>query len=192
VTPTPSGLEREVQEQDEPARKNGLDLDADLIKSFFEDDEFSGGDKSRDGVSKGMFPLTAKQQAKYIYKLEGLEDYRGTSVYRVSFRPKPKTEDADWKGEALIDAAEFEPILVTTALGWHIPGAVKILLGTDIQHLGFKITYKKVADGVWFPVTYGGEFYVRGLFLYKRNISISMKNDDFRRTEVDSKVTFEK
>ena len=67
----------------------------------------------------------------------------------MSFKPKPKTEDADWKGEALIDTQEFEPVLVTTALGWNMPGAVKVLLGTDIQHLGFKITYKKVADGVW-------------------------------------------
>jgi hypothetical protein len=192
VTPTPSGLERKLQQQEGGEHKGGLDLDGDLVQSFAEDDDFNMGNKNKDGVSEEMFPLTAKEQSKYIYKLEGREDYRGVSVYRVSFRPKPQTEDADWKGEALIDAAEFEPVLVSTALGWNVPFAVKALLGTDIQHLGFKITYKKVADGVWFPATYGGEFYVRGLFLYKRNISISVKNDEFRKTDVDSKITFEK
>lgn len=196
VTPTPKGIERKMEKlAGGEHKKNGIDIDGDLVDSFFDDDEMNGatGDaNSKDGVSKGMFPLTAKEQAKYIYKLEGREDYRGTPVYRITFKPKPKAEDADWKGEALIDVNEFEPVLVTTALGWNMPGAVKVLLGTDIQHLGFKITYKKVADGVWFPATYGGEFYVRGLFLYKRNISISMKNDDFRKTDVDTKITFEK
>jgi hypothetical protein len=192
VTPTPTGLERKLQSQEGGEHKDGLDLDGDLVQSFAEDEDLNIGDKNKDGVSKEMFPLTAAEQSKYIFKLEGREDYRGASVYRVSFRPKPKREDADWKGEALIDAVEFEPVLVTTSLGVNIPFLVKTLLGTDVQHLGFKITYKKVADGVWFPATYGGEFYVRGLFLYKRNISLSVKNDDFRKTDVDSKITFEK
>lgn len=192
VTPTPTGLERKLQNSEGGEHKGGIDLDGDLVQSFAEDEDLNIGDKNKDGVSKEMFPLTAKEQSKYIFTLEGREDYRGVSVYRVTFRPKPKTEDADWKGEALIDATEFEPVLVSTALGFNIPFLVKTLLGTDIQHLGFKITYKKVADGVWFPATYGGEFYVRGLFLYKRNISVSIKNDDFHKTDVDSKITFEK
>jgi hypothetical protein len=41
---------------------------------------------------------------------------------------------------------------------------------------------------VWFPVSYGGEFEVRALFLYKRTMTISMANSDFRRVDVASKI----
>ena len=143
VTPTPTGLQRKLQSQEGGEHKDGLDLDGDLVQSFAEDEDLNIGDKNKDGVSKEMFPLTAKEQSKYIYKLEGREDYRGSSVYRVSFRPKPKTEDADWKGEALIDAAEFEPVLVTTALGVNIPFLVKRCLAPTSNISGLKSPTKK-------------------------------------------------
>jgi hypothetical protein len=148
-------------------------------------------------ASANLFPLTKAEQRGYTFKLEGREEYRGMDVYRVSFRPGHPSEsdhgggDADWKGEAIIEAAEFQPVVVTTGLAWGIPGAVKVLLGTDLHHFGFKITYKKVADGVWFPEVYGGEFYLKALFLYKRTFSISVKNSEFRKTDVSSKVAFE-
>ncbi|MEO8595660.1 MAG: hypothetical protein ABI759_20240 [Candidatus Solibacter sp.] len=72
----------------------------------------------------------------------------------------------------------------------RIPAAVKVLLGTDIKGLGFNVTYQKFEDGVWFPVSYGGEFEVRAVFFYKRKISVNMTNTGFRRTKVDSSVTY--
>ncbi len=87
---------------------------------------------------------------------------------------------AAWKGVALIDAAEYQPVSVTTDLAARTPLAVKVLLGSDVKGLGFSISYEKIADGVWFPVSFGGEFEVRGLFLYKRTISISLVNKNFR------------
>jgi hypothetical protein len=68
--------------------------------------------------------------------------------------------------------------------------AVKILLGTNVKGLGFSVAYQKFADGVWFPVSYGGEFEVRAVFFYKRTISVSMTNSDFRRTDVTTKVAY--
>ena len=167
----------------------GTDVDGDLISDLSE--AFGGDETHDDGARANLFPLTKGEQKGYIFTLEGREDYRGTDVYRVSFRPSHPGEDSDWKGEAIIDAAEFQPVVVTTGLAWGIPGAVKVLLGTDLHHVGFKITYKKVADGVWFPSVYGGEFYLKALFLYKRTVSISVQNSEFRKTDVSSKIAFE-
>ncbi len=194
----------------------GIDVDGDLISDLGEDfgaeethneethnDESAGlhvhvhaGENAHageDGARANLFPLTKGEQGGYTFTLEGREDYRGIDVYRVTFRPvrSPHGDRGDWKGEAIIDAAEFQPVVVTTGLAWGIPMAVKALLGTDLHHVGFKITYKKVADGVWFPAVYGGEFYLKALFLYKRTISISVKNSEFRKTDVSSKIAFE-
>jgi len=69
---------------------------------------------------------------KYNFKLLAAEKYRGRDVYRVSFEPKPHQDfdEAAWKGEAMIDAAEFQPVSVHSKLALKIPKAVKVLLGT--------------------------------------------------------------
>ena len=178
---------------DDPKLKyKGLDLDGDLIQDMAQDMMNDG--KSRDGIGHDLFPLTAEEQRKYDFRLVGKEVYRGRSVYRVAFVPRrgvPHGEDdPDWKGEALIDAEEYQPVLVSTSLAWKMPTVVKVLLGTDIKGLGFSVTYRKFADGVWFPVSYGGEFEVRGLFFYKRKISVAMVNSDFRKTDVKSTLVY--
>jgi hypothetical protein len=61
-----------------------------------------------------------------------------------------------------------------------------------VQHVGFKVTYKKFEDGVWFPVTYGGEFKFRVLFMYAREVGIGLINSDFKRAGAESSVTYEK
>jgi len=168
----------------------GLDVDGDLIQGLSEDT--TNDSKSRDGIGADLFPLTTEQQRKYNFKLEATEQYRGRDVYRISFEPKPHQEfdDASWKGEALIDAAELQPVRVRTELATRIPRAVKILLGTDIKGLGFSVTYQKFEDGVWFPVSYGGEFELRAVFFYKRTISVNLTNTEFHRTNVSSIVTY--
>ena len=67
---------------------------------------------------------------------------------------------------------------------------MKTLLGTDVKGLGFSVTYQKFEEGVWFPVSYGGEFELRAVFFYKRTISMNMVNGDFRRSNVTSNVTY--
>jgi hypothetical protein len=169
----------------------GIDIDGDLINSMSED--MTNDKDSRDGLDHDLFPLTAGEQKKYDFQLKSTEQYRGRPVFRVSFAPKahpPEGDSGSWKGEALIDAEEYQPVLVTTNLAFGIPMAVKILLGTNIRGLGFSVAYQKFADGVWFPVSYGGEFEVRAVFFYKRSISVSLTNSDFRRTDVTSKVAY--
>ncbi|MBZ5622262.1 MAG: hypothetical protein LAQ69_26560 [Acidobacteriia bacterium] len=169
----------------------GVDIDGDIINDVSED--MTNAKDSRDGLDRDLFPLTESEQKKYDFTLKGTETYRGRTVFRVTFQPKPHPPDGDggsWKGDALIDADEYQPVLVTTGLAFKIPMAVKILLGTNVKGLGFSVAYQKFADGVWFPVSYGGEFEVRAVFFYKRTISVSMTNGDFRRTDVTTKVAY--
>ena len=173
----------------------GLDLDSDLIDSLSKD--LMDDNQGKDGLSPDMFPLTYHQQLKYNFKLVGTEQYRGRPVYRVEFEPKPHlkhiSEDgggAVWKGEALIDTEEYQPLNVATKLAWKMPLAVKTLLGTNVSGVGFNVAYQKFADGLWFPVSYGGEFEFRAVFFYKRTMTISMVNSDFRRADVNSNIAY--
>ena len=43
---------------------------------------------------------------------------------------------------------------------------------------------------MWFPVSYGGEFDVRGLFFYKRAMSVALTNGDFHKLDVNSRVAY--
>lgn len=173
----------------------GMDIDGDLINSLSEG--LTNDKGARDGLAANLFPLTEKQQEYYQFQFKGTETFRSHQVYRVSFEPKAKvhlvdTDDGSgiWKGEALIDAAEFQPVSIHTSLAFKIPAVVKILLGTNIAGLGYAVSYEKSDDGVWFPVSYGGEFSVRGLFFYKRIMSVSLVNGDFRKQDVNSQVLY--
>jgi len=167
-----------------------MDIDGELIDDLSKD--LTDDRHSRDGISCDLFPLTGAQQHKYSFKLIGKENYRGREVFRIAFEPKPHQDfdDAAWKGEALIDSEEYAPVSVHTKLAVKIPLAVKTLLGTDIKGLGFAVTYQKFDEGIWFPVSYGGEFEIRAVFFYKRTISVNMTNGDFRRSNVSSNVTY--
>ncbi len=169
-----------------------MDIDGDLIDSLSND--MTDSRDSRDGIARDLFPLTYHQQLKYKFRLVKTEQYRGRKVYRVAFEPDRSRHYGDdgpiWKGEALIDAQEYQPVVVTTNLALKIPAAVKVLLGTNIKGLGFSVSYQKFEDGLWFPVSYGGEFELRAVFFYRRTISISLVNSDFRRTEVTSHVAY--
>jgi hypothetical protein len=211
VTPTPSGIQREMTSfkgkyvdhgREVPVstpgeEHKGVDIDAAIAEGL--GDATGGDDDSRDGVSYDFFPLDPDKQKSYTFKLKGTEIWRGHHVFRITFEPAKKKDDDDddddrpiWAGEALIDKTDFAPVLITTHQARGIPILVKTLLGTNLQQLGFKITYRKFDDGVWFPVSYSGEFKLRALFLYKRTISMGLTNSDFRHADVQSSVKFGK
>ena len=143
--------------------------------------------QSKDGLAKGLFPLTSKRQQEYLFQLIGQQKMNGRDVYHVSFRPKDKS-DFDWKGEAFIDRAEFEPVVVYTEMSRKIPLAVRTLLGTNLPGLGFSVTYDRQPDGVWFPVSFGTEFRLRVLFFIARDISMSLTNTHFEKTHADARI----
>lgn len=203
VIPMADGIERRLVN---PPEKNGdvsrcnVNLSGGSgenlsVSTGGEGDSFSTSlGKTKDGVPRGLFPLTADEQHVYEYKLTGTEMHAGRKVYRVTFRPN-KQKDASgnqgyWKGEALIDAGEFQPVQVSTDLTIGIPLPVRILLGTSVHGIGFTVRYQRLADGVWFPSGFGGEFSVRALFFFKQVVSVNVTNSDFRHTDVNSTLTF--
>ncbi len=206
VAPTPNGTEKKMArfagkyeshgryiEYDKPHYTyKDVDIDGELASDLAE--EFTSDKKSRDGVAADLFPLTAGKQQRYTFQMQGIETYRGRDVYRVTFDPKKQWTEDDgepWAGEALIDVSEHQPVLVTTHLAKGLPFWVKTFLGTNIKQIGFKVAYKRFDDGIWFPVSYGGEFELRAVFVYKRIISLSMTNRDFRRSDVTTAVKYE-
>lgn len=164
------------------------DIDGELIEDLT-DDLINDG-KSRDGFSRELFPLTEEEQAHYTFRFDGTRKVGNVEAWRVTFQPNMDGERA-WGGEVLVHPQDYQPLLVTTKLAMKIPAAVKFIFGIDVKQLGFNVTYRKTTDGLWFPATYGTEFYVKVLFGYKRNITINVTNSDFRRTSAESHIQFE-
>jgi hypothetical protein len=214
VTPAPDGVAREMVHFEGKYGANGKefgfsqpgekykdsDIDADVAKSLA--DQFGNDDKSRDGVNVDLFPLTSAKQQGYIFTLAGTETYHDRKVFRITFEPRKSgsgksssSEEADhepWAGEALIDQGDLTPALITTHLAKGVPLLVKTMLGTNVQQLGFKITYDKFDDNLWFPVNYSGELKLRVLFVYARTISLGLINSEFQKADVKTSITFEK
>ena len=108
-------------------------LDGDLVADLR--DDLVDEKRAKDGIAPELFPLTSKEQQKYVFKLLCDDTVNGRKAYRVGFWSK-KNDDTVWKGEALIDAEEFQPVTVFTKLSRHIPLWVRTALGTDLPDLG--------------------------------------------------------
>jgi len=147
-------------------------------------------DKSKDGISARLFPLTTKDQADYIFRMVGRERMNGRDVFHIVFRPKKK-DDFGWSGDAYIDTTANEPVLITTGMARKIPFAVRTLLETNLPGLGFTVTYAPQPDGVWFPVTFSTEFKIHVLFFFNREIILDAQNREFEKTHVTSQIVGE-
>jgi hypothetical protein len=148
------------------------------------------GDKpghSKDGINANLFPLTSKEQADYAFTLRGREPRNGRDTFHIEFRPKDKN-DIGWKGDAWIDTATFEPVVIRTALSRNLPMGVRVLLGTNVPGIGFTAIYAPQPDGTWFPISLGSEFKIHVLFFFSRQIVIAAENRDFEKTHVTSTI----
>jgi len=182
-------------------------------------DSLANDSKSRDGIARELFPLSAEEQIHYRFSLKGETTVKGRRTYEILFEPgEPKngtcidvgdddseshlhvdlhaeehdrTECRPWKGEAWVDAEDFQPVRIDTQLSKGVPWAVRVLMGINIRQLGFSLNYQRVAPGVWFPATYGTEFRIMAFWAFKRTITLSMENADFRKTDAQSTVEFE-
>ncbi len=161
------------------------DTDIDLVESMRR--SFTSDKKSKDGVEAGLFPLTSAQQKGMIFTLKGREPKNGHDTFHITFRPRDKT-DFSWKGEAWIDAAAFQPVVVRTALSRSLPLGVRALLGTNLPGLGFTVIYAPQQGDVWFPVSFGTEFKIRVLFFFNRQIVVAAENGSFEHTHVTTAI----
>ncbi len=155
------------------------------------DEEKKGG--LRDAFTPNVFPLAGDKLTGYVFTRKKDAEFRGHSVYAVEYKPKKNGKydyvGDPWEGEVLVDKASFQPVFISSFLEFKMPMAVKILLGTNIRDLGFKIEYDKFGD-VWFPVKGSGEFKLDAVWFFKRNGSYSMKCYDFKKGTVESAITF--
>ena len=196
---------KEVVRYTEPGFKaKGLDIDGELMEDLIS--SLVDSEKSRDGIPHSMFPFRSETLPRYRFTYLEQSSVAGRAAHRIAFEPQSKTtnclnigeddkdEDDDcpvsWKGEILVDAEDAQPVRVTTDTTFKMPRGVKMFLGTDIRQVGFSVNYARVAPGVWFPATYGTEFRLDVLFGYKRVITLSLESKDFRKTDVDSKITY--
>jgi hypothetical protein len=199
VTPTASGTIKKEQSISGRYRKKGQlleyqrepvpdaeGLDYDLVHDFRRD---LTDDDSKDGLAKDLFPLTTDGQKDLEFELAGEEGVGGRPAYRIRFRPADRSE-IGWAGEALIDKAECQPVSVFTRLSKRIPLLVRTLLGTDLPGIGFSTRYQRVGENVWFPVSFGTEFRLRAVFFINRDISVSLENSHFQRTDANSTIHY--
>ena len=178
-------------------------IDAELLQDLTE--ELINAKTARDGIPHNLFPLRSVDLPAYAFTMKGELQHQGRRTYRIAFEPAKKAKemclhvgkdeendclDTPWMGEAWIDAAELEPVRIDTHLAFKVPWAVRTFLGTNLRQTGFAITYLRVADGVWFPATYGTEFEVDVLFFYKRTIAMNMESGGFQRTDATSKIEY--
>jgi hypothetical protein len=189
----------------EPVKDNqGAGIDAELLQDLTE--ELINAKDARDGMPHNLFPLRSVDLPAYAFTMKGELQHQGRRTYRIAFEPAKKAkedcvhagkdEDNDcvntpWMGEAWIDAAELEPVRIDTHLAFKVPWAVRTFLGTNLKQTGFAITYQRVADGVWFPATYGTEFQVDVLFFYKRTIAMNLVSGGFQKTDATSKIEYD-
>ena len=132
--------------------------------------------------------------------MQGGGEHQGRRIYQIAFEPVKKELcvqiggdhegdcDSSWKGEAWIDAEELQPVRIQTDLAFPIPWGVRVFLGTNLRQTGFSITYRRVAENVWFPATYGTEFRFDVLWAYKRTVALSLESDSFRKTDASSTI----
>lgn len=167
----------------------GMDVDAGLTESFASKVMW---EKNGATPMPGWFPLTKKHLDDYTFTLEGEERYRDYDVYKIRYQAKDHGDfDKCWRGEALIERNEFQPVLVTSHWDCKVPKAVTIMLGINVKQIGAKITYQRFDKETWFPVNCGGEMKLRLFFLYARTIAFSSTNSGFRKADVQTNVTFE-
>jgi hypothetical protein len=159
--------------------------DGELVHDFRED---VTDEKSKDGLAQDLFPLTTDEQKKYKFRLMDQEPFESRQCYHIAFTPKDD-DHADWAGEAYIDAREFQPIYVFTRLAQPLPFGVRKFMGTDLPGLGFAVHYRRQDDGVWFPTSLGSEFRIRVLFLFNRTMTVSLENQAFEHTHVETRIT---
>jgi len=176
----------------------GSTVDREVIQEMT--DELVNAKDSRDGIPHDLFPLRAGELAYYKFSLKGEAEVHGRRTYDILFEPagsKGLCIDVDegschlWKGEAWIDAQEFQPVRIETQMAKAVPWGIRVFLGSNVRQLGFSIDYERVAENVWFPVAYGTEFRLDVLWGYKRTITLSMESSGFQKTDATSKIQYE-
>lgn len=173
-------------------RTGDIDLDGEIAESFAKDLLFHK--EGAEGPDDTMYPLSPRMMEQHQFAFHGEESYQGRTVYRFTFEPNKNGKSelrGFWEGEVLVDRDALAPVLVVTHQARKIPLAVRTMLGTNVEQVGFKLEYAEMADGTWFPSRYSGEFRLRVLFGYARRIALSARNHNFVRARAESEIHYD-
>lgn len=197
-------------------KDKGDDQDRENIQHVL--DELVNAGNTRDGIPHDLFPLSAEDLRYYKFALKGETSVRGRRTFDIVFEPAELknvcihvgtalhinistgapdpagTEESScrqWKGEAWIDAEDYQPVRIETQMAKGVPWGVRVFLGMNVRQFGFSIDYRRVAENVWFPATYGTEFGFEVLWGYRRTMTLSMENSDFLKTDAKSTIYFD-
>jgi len=138
VIPTPQGFDKKlarfsgkyedkgkfIEYDNRPGHENHRNAGIDGEFAGELADELMSDKAAKDGLAPGLFPLSRKEQTKYSVELRGRERYRDHEVYKIEFKPKREgfnDDDGIWAGEALIDTAELQPVLITSFQAKAVP-----------------------------------------------------------------------
>lgn len=208
---------RMVQYSQPGAKDKGDGGDREVVSKLV--DELVNAKDTRDGIPHDLFPLSNADLAYYQFSLKGETNLLGRRTWDIMFEPANRkglciqagplfrleadvsTGPADhaavedrschqWKGDAWIDAEEYQPVRIETKMAKGVPWGARIF-GLNVRQLGFSIHYQRLAENVWFPATYGTEFDVVVFWGYKRTATLSMENTGFRKTDADSIIHFD-
>ena len=177
-----------IQYTDPKTENSGVDLDGSLFRSLT--DDLVDDKESRDGISKSLFPLGNDTLAKYGFQLLDTRVYKGCSTHHLTFAPKKGAEDANWKRDLYVDAAEYQPVQIATDLTFKMPLLVRAVFGTNIGQTGFAVSYQRVAENVGFPVSYGSEFRLDVLFGYQPVITMDLISSNLQCATARSAIQF--
>lgn len=207
VAPTAEGLESELVRSYGERKEKGdqvvfefdgekLDeggIDSSLVNSLH--DEFSPQRRERDGFWSDLYPFTSKQNGIYRYSLLAETMEAGRKVYRIGYEPVDKRsvfhDGGAWEGEVVVDAAEWQPVRISSNLAKKVPLWARTFFGINLRQLGFGTSYERLEEDVWFPASYGGEFTIKLFHFYRRLATISVVAGEFRRTDTESSIEYE-
>jgi hypothetical protein len=180
-------------------KDKNLDIDGDLMRELIND--LVDDKQSRDGIPPSLFPLCKEDLPGYRFTSNGEVADQGRRTFRILFEPVLKRhcitvggddecDSPSWKGEAWIDAEDLQPARIQTQQAFQVPWGVKLFLGTNVRQSGFAITYQRVAENVWFPVSYGTEFRLNVLWGYKRTVTLSLVSFEFQKATAASTIEY--
>jgi hypothetical protein len=143
--------------------------------------------RSLDGLPYWLLPFRPAYLRFFQFKLKGMGDFHGRSVYIISFKPRrgnsahlpvgdPHHDARPWEGTMWVDAEEGQ--LARVAARQSNPGGL-------FSISFFQIEYTRVSKDVWFPASScnalsGGRVGAR----------VSFQNTSFREMDVRSQMEY--
>jgi hypothetical protein len=115
-------------------------------------DELVNARDTRDGIPRELFPLRGEDLGYYKFSLKGETYMGGRRTYDILFEPvdtkdlcihvgtDDKSPCHQWKGEAWMDAEDYQPSRIETQLAKGVPWGYKRTITLSMESTDFRKT----------------------------------------------------